>query len=852
MKWIGWIMKRLCFSKYVFLFFFTLSSLFASVDDKSAILYYGKEISYPMVGIHDYIIVDANKTQTFTHGFDIYKDKMYAHIYLDKIIQAKEQLKIFIKKGFTNFSFDIKEKGINRVDFIQKFHEQHPLFKLIINAKFANLEKLRDSVRAILIEENSKIREKKIATLQSYGLDLIYVKYVPLNSLNDSDDAIKKIKKSGMIPYISTSALNIYGKSSKNAVKREVLTLIDESTVDRMHLSAHQHGALVFEYLGYIQKLYDINKGLPDVDTLGHYAGVVIWLNYNYESPGKLVEWVLRLKAKGIKVVFASIFGASLSAMDFKQLNIDVYDGDNNAKKTIIQKDSMIGYEIEPSLSDESLFLQPKNAKPLLTYEDKNGLKSVPAAITSWGGYATLEAFMLELNDENIWVINPFKFFAKALRLKKIPVPDPTTENGNRLLFSHVDGDGIMNYVESNPELVSGDMLLNNIFSKYKIPLSVSIIGAEIAADGLFPKLSPRLIQLSKRIYALDNVEPASHTFTHPFIWDKIKNGDLDKRYRLKPKGYKFSLQRELDGNLAYITKTTHPKRAAQTLYWSGDCKPTQAVLEYVYKHHLLNINGGYTVISNASPWLTNVSPLGLERGEVYQIYTGAQNENVYTNDWLGPFWGFKKVVQTFKLTNSPKRFKPIDIYYHLYSGSKTASLNALKYVYNWAIAQDVMPIYTSEYIPKVMDYYTVSISNDASSWLVSGMKDLKTLRVENNSTNVDLKASKTTLGIKRFETHTYISLDEHTEHKIKISDKKGKDSSYLISANAKVLDYRNGLKNKQYKFSGYVALQLHFHLTKECKIESIPKASSIKKSGEDFYLEYLKEKKAIINVICR
>lgn len=844
-------MKHLCFSRYIFLLFLTLNTLFASLNDKSAILYYGKDISYPMVGIHDYIIVDADKTETFTHGFDLYKDKMYAHLYLDNRSDAKEKLKKFIKKGFKNFYFDIKAKGIKRVDFIQNFHAQYPLSQLIINAKFSAINKLRDSVRAIVIEETSKIKQRKIEKLKSYGLDLIYIKYVSLDALNDTDATIKKIQKSGMIPYISTSALNIYGKSSKNAIKREILTLIDESKYDRMILAAHQYGAISFEYLGYIQKLYDVNKGLPDVDSLGKYAGVIIWLSVNYKSPGKLIDWVLKLKARGIKVAFASSFGANLSNMDFKQLNINVYDGDNSAKKRIIQKDSMIGYEIEPSLSDESLFLQPENSKPLLTYEDKNGLKSIPAAITPWGGYATSEAFMLELNGENIWIINPFKFFAEALRLKKIPVPDPTTENGKRLFFSHVDGDGMMNYVESNPEFVSGEVLLKKIFSKYKIPISVSIIGAEIAPDGLYPKLSPRLTAITKKIYALDNIEPASHTFTHPFIWDKIKNGNLDEKYRLKPKGYKFSLKRELDGNLAYINKTMHPKRVAKAVFWSGDCKPTQAVLEYTYKHHLLNINGGYTVISNASPWLTNVSPLGLERGQVYQIYTGEENENVYTNDWLGPFWGYKKVVQTFKLTNSPKRLKPIDVYYHLYTGSKTASLNALKYVYNWVLTQDVMPIYASEYIPKVMDYYTISMAHDANNWLVAGMRDLKTLRVENNSTNVDFKASKTTLGIKRFQTHTYISLDEHTEHKIKLVDKKVKDSSYLISANAKLLDYRNGIKNKQYKFSGYVALKLDFHLSSGCKIEAYPKANIMKKSDQDFYLGYSQEKEATVNVIC-
>jgi hypothetical protein len=29
-------------------------------------------------------------------------------------------------------------------------------------------------------------------------------------------------------------------------------------------------------------------------------------------------------------------------------------------------------------------------------------------------------------------------------------------------------------------------------------------------------------------------------------------------------------------------------------------------------------------------------------------------NENIYTNLWTGPFWGQRRVVQTFERTGSP------------------------------------------------------------------------------------------------------------------------------------------------------------------------------------------------------
>ena len=856
MKWIGWIMKHLCFSKIIaFLLFFSVS-LHASLESKSAVIYYGENISYPMVGVHNYIIVEPKNINKYAHGFSVYKEKMYARVDLCKEKTVLEsEIEYIANNNFNNIYYDTSSTTCKTKDLHEKlhyFHNKYSNFKTIVNAKINLSDDILEMLEAVIVDETMQISKNILKKIKRDNVDIIYVKFTSPANLDSMQNSIIEIEKQGMIPYITNRAFDIYGLSSKKAIKREILTLIDESKNDRMLLSAHQHGAVVFEYLGYIQKLYDIRNGLPNPDRLQQYAGVVIWLSVNYESPSKLIKWVLELHKRGIKAVFVNNFGANINSFQLSQLGIDVYDGDNNAKKRVIQKDPMIAYEIEPSLSDESLFLQPKNSKALLTYVDQYNLHCVPAAITPWGAYAMSEAFMLELNDENIWIINPFKFFVEALRLKKLLVPDTTTENGNRLLFTHIDGDGIMNYVESNPELFSGDMILEKILKKYKIPHSVSIIGSEVASNGLFPKLSKKLIKLVKKIYALDNVEAATHTFTHPFIWNKIINGTLVEEYRLKPKGYTFSLYDELDGSLDYINRKFLPKRKAKTVFWSGDCSPREDILKYVYEHNILNINGGYTVVSNASPWLTNVSPLGLERGDYYQVYTGAQNENVYTNDWLGPFWGFKKVVQTFKLTNSPKRLKPIDVYYHLYSGSKTASINALKYIFDWAIKQEVMPIYTSAYIPKVLDYFTLSMANEGDKWLFDGMVNLKTLRDENESSRVDLNKSKTVLGVKQFENHTYIALDTKNEHIIDMQGNKNQVGSYLIASNAKVAEYRNGINTKSYVFDGNVDLKLEFHVEDNCEVKSQVKFTKKIKSAKNVILYFNNNKKARVDVLCR
>ena len=900
------------------------TSLFASLTDKSAILYYGENISYSMVGIHDYIIVQPEHINTSRHGFSLYRDKMYAYISIGEIDETikeftdidkswivstnenwkskvldiknrKYQEFIFsklieprMKEGFKNFFFDTldsysiyskttlqKEASQKELaHFINEFHKRYPKSKLILNRGFEVIDRVHNSIEAVLFESyykgiggeklsykdvTDKAREwldTKIKKIQKYGIDVISVEYLPMENIAiDAKKIIKDLKDRGIIPYVSNRDLTLYGQSSKNAIKREILTLVDEHRLDRVLLEAHQHGGTVLEYMGYIQKLYNINDGLPKIADIQHYKGVIIWLQDNYKEQDKLIAWIQSLIKFKIKVVFANNFGGLLNLKVLKDIGINI-DFKEQKRVKVVKQDQMIGYEIEPSLSLSKYRVKAKNIiKPLLEYRLENGKKSTLSAITSWGGYALEEGFMVEIKKDNLWVINPFEFFKEALRLEPLIVPDVTTHNGKRLLFTHVDGDGIMNEVEGIKGVkYSGEAIYRDILKKYTIPHSISVIGAEIDKNGLYPKISVKLTNIAKSFYSLPNVEAATHTFTHPFYWGAIDaNGTLPLAYRLKVKNYNFSLKREIVQSIDEINKNliSQKRASAKTVFWSGDCAPRTNALSLTYKNRILNINGGDTYITKMHPWLSYIAPLGVERDGYYQVYTGAQNENVFTNEWLGPFWGFKRVVQTFKMTNSPKRFKPIDIYYHLYSGSKKASLKALNYVFDWAIKQDVMPIYTSTYIPKVMDFYEVSLANEGDKWLVDGMRDLKTLRVEKSDAMVAFKNSSTVLGVKHFENHSYISLDNHQKHFVTLSTKK-QNESYLVSANAEVKKYSKSAKGKKYIFQGEVPLKITLHLEKGCRVNASPIATHIKRDAQELNIEYIKSKKAVVDIICK
>jgi len=241
---------------------------------------------------------------------------------------------------------------------------------------------------------------------------------------------------------------------------------------------------------------------------------------------------------------------------------------------------------------------------------------------------------------------------------------------------------------------------------------------------------------------------------------------------------------------------------------------------------------------------------LGLARGEYYQIYTGAQNENIYTNNWQGPYWGFKKVVQTFERTEHPRRLKPINIYYHLYAGTKTASLRALKYAFDWALKQEIYPIYASEYIPKVMDFYTLSLSNEEETWLLEGARDIKTVRFA-KKVFADMERSDGVIGAKATSNQTYFHLDHGQSQRIVLRSSAPQEEVYLLDANVALEKVFQEKGKITYRFAGHVPAAMRWHVPQKCNVTTLQDAE-ITRSSDLLTLTFSNAKEGVLDVTCR
>ena len=358
----------------------------------------------------------------------------------------------------------------------------------------------------------------------------------------------------------------------------------------------------------------------------------------------------------------------------------------------------------------------------------------------------------------------------------------------------------------------------------------MSVIEAETSPQGLYPKMSQQLEAIARRIFRLSHVEIASHTYTHPFRWDNsVRHGifqeDKEAVFHLEVPGYKFDLTREIVGAMDYIRqRLAPPNKPVNLLLWTGDTAPGADALEIAEKAGYLNMNGGDTSISRSNPSLTAVGANGIEKNGYLQIYAPVTNENIYTNLWRGPFYGFERVIETFTMTENPRRLKPVDIYFHSYSASKRAGVKALHKVFGWAQAQPLNPVFASEYIRKVQDFYTMAIARDGAGWRIRGDGRLRTLRLP-ATLRPELTTAQGIAGFNANQEGYYLHLADNSAWfaASSASPAAASNQPYLFDANGRLSDWQSGVSQDKrtinFRLTAHQALDFRLANLATCQL---------------------------------
>ena len=145
-------------------------------------------------------------------------------------------------------------------------------------------------------------------------------------------------------------------------------------------------------------------------------------------------------------------------------------------------------------------------------------------------------------------------------------------------------------------------------------------------------------------IFQLENVEAASHTYSHPFKWriDNLAITPAADFYQASkvPVNYLY----ETEGSLRFIEHNLLPSnKKAHTLLWSGGCHPDERPLKILAHYKRLNFNGGDPIYDEEHRSLTGLAPISVTYDNCRQIYTSAKNDYLYTSGWTKDYDGMKK-----------------------------------------------------------------------------------------------------------------------------------------------------------------------------------------------------------------
>ena len=622
-------------------------------------------------------------------------------------------------------------------------------------------------------------------------------------------------------------ALALEIEFSGRPVKRDILALYDGRRERQPHETRiHKFAEMPLNFLGYRVVYVDVNRPLPDAAALGRYRGILTWFVEPLRRPEAILAWLDQATAKGLKhVVLGDVAppeGDWLQGQVNRLLTRigleatgDFIDITYRAK-VVEQNQEMIGFErpVDKALPGFPVMrARSADTETHLTVEAMVRGSKVTSAVVATGpggGFAPHNfTIHYEANTDRVrWTLNPFVFFKRAFGEERFPVPDVTTLSGRRIYFSHIDGDGWNNLSEieghREAQRLAAEVIAMEAIGPYPdLPVTVCLIAGDVDRElgG-----NPAGRRIARQIYALPQVEVASHTYTHPYAWkffeaydrdeelrkveqwippdltareqfargvmklakkempadryDRFIAGtdDLPRTYLRKP----FDLETEVAGALKLSESLAPPGKTARVYLWSGDTTPFPGAIKATRRAGVRNINGGDSRLDREFPSFAYVPPISRPAGSERQIYAGNSNENTYTNDWTGPYYGFFMLEHTLANTERPRRVKPFNLYYHMYSGEKASALASIRHFLNLARTSAVIPVATSRYGEIADDFFGVEIEQvDLFSWSVTNRGGLQTVRFDAaDQLSVDLVRSTGVLGSNRHEGALYVALD--------------------------------------------------------------------------------------------
>lgn len=592
----------------------------------------------------------------------------------------------------------------------------------------------------------------------------------------------------------------------------------------------HKMAEMPLNHLGYTVEYRQVETDLREEDiTDPSIVAVVTWFQKGaMANPEEYLRWAMRMVRAGKKLIMLGYPGIRSADGELPARNAELadelfrligfrYEGDFTEitfDAEIVHRDSRYfdferraGGELPPYEFWETT---AQDAEALLTIRVRGTGRESDLFIVSprgamvqgdWrGGWVYFEDPVYFRRE---WYINPFALFRRMLGDEMRPVPDVTTHSGRRMYYSHIDGDGWRNVTLVKPykkdKAYSSRVVMEEAIKAYPdLPVTVGPIAADLDEDW---SGDTQAQVVARELFELPQVEMAHHTFSHPFQWGffedysqnkeasfvrlyndpsvqawgvEVVKGPIAQTVTLKeaynqPRGFgsfPFEMEREFGGAADVVDQYAPPGKKVEMVLWSGDTAPTERMIRASRDAGLLNLNGGDSRLDPEFPSVSYVPPVGFKAGTQQQVYASNSNENTYTDLWSGRFFGFRDLVHTLRNTEYPRRLKPINIYYHMYSGERTNALNGLLANLDYVRSQKVTPVKASHYARIGEGFFSTNFRRTgAHSWTIHDRGALQTIRFDDPDGLVpDMAASTGVLGFNLHLGNLYVALDPATE----------------------------------------------------------------------------------------
>ncbi len=631
----------------------------------------------------------------------------------------------------------------------------------------------------------------QLKTAVTTGKLVLVRDYVPAENKAVARQVAAQITSLGAVPSVGTLDLAAGPLAPIREVPRTILVLYGVGQPDPTRAPfwppetfTGQMLQMALEWMGYEVTYHDVATGLPPERLGREVCGIItdVRLELPYQAEEWYLAWLLDNQKRGVKLLFTGDYPFSREeTLERLFAGLGLTGGPQvkevRGAKFEVLDTSVMNRELllAPRLNGLRNATAPQGSKVWLaiTGEGEEGTFRCDSLYTAaWGGAALDPHLFFRTSAEDArLVFDPFAFLETLWPRGTFPVPDTTTRQGKRMFLSHIDGDGFTTLSKVQRGKTCAEIMRDHVLKRYPVPVTVSVIESEIKGMLKDQETSevPAWEAQAREIFALPNVQVASHSFSHPFVWipgdtEAAKGYTSLKLDFAQPERYpKIDLRREVEGSVRYINAILAPKdKPVETFLWSGNCKPNGATIRMAEALGLACMNGGNTMISRRTPGISAISPRDTFMDGAVQVFAPVQNEFVFTNGFNGPLYGgFRQVLQTFAMTESPRRLKPVSLYYHFYSAASADALKVLTDAYEWAQTQPFNHVTVRDYVSIAKDARRTRIYRLGDQrWLAVTDGQVQSFRVPASLGEPNAASSKGVRGSVLNEGERYIHTD--------------------------------------------------------------------------------------------